>query len=183
MNHRRERHEKAGGLESAASPGEAGMGSSAHGSHGGKHMPYLSLTVSLIVSFAAMYLIMYAMADRWSNVYFNLSNVYMTGLMAGSMVPIMLLTMPSMFRNKRLNAAAWIVGVGLLGLCWFGLRAEAGVGDRQFLRAMIPHHSAAIQMCQESDISDPRVKKLCEEIVSSQEREIAEMKALLGEKK
>ncbi|HQH28168.1 MAG TPA: DUF305 domain-containing protein, partial [Oligoflexia bacterium] len=62
------------------------------------------------------------------------------------------------------------------------LRAEAGVGDRQFLRAMIPHHSAAIQMVKESSLSDPRVRKLGEGIISSQEREIAEMKALLAEK-
>ena len=46
---------------------------------------------------------------------------------------------------------------------------------------MIPHHSAAIQMCNESSLTDPRVKKLCEQIVASQEREIAEMKALLAE--
>jgi uncharacterized protein (DUF305 family) len=47
------------------------------------------------------------------------------------------------------------------------------------MRAMIPHHSAAIQMCKQSSLSDPRVRKLCDGIVSSQEREIAEMKALL----
>lgn len=46
---------------------------------------------------------------------------------------------------------------------------------------MIPHHSAAIQMCNEPNLSDPRVKKLCEQFVSSQEREIAEMTALLEE--
>lgn len=153
------------------------------GEHGVKHSPYIGLLVSVAVSYAAMYLIMYAMADSWRNVYFNLSNVYMTGLMAGSMVPIMLLTMPGMFKNKRLNAAAWTAGAVLLALSWFGLRTEAGVGDRQFLRAMIPHHSAAIQMAQESAITDPRVKKLAEEIISSQEREISQMKALLAEKK
>lgn len=158
-----------------------------HADSGKKHphqgRPYTLLLISLAVSYAAMYLIMYAMADRWDHVYFNLSNVYMTGLMAGSMLPIMLATMPGMFKNKRANAGLWVASVAVLGGCWLLLRAEAGVGDRQFLRAMIPHHSAAIQMCNESDISDPRVKKLCEQIVSSQEREIAEMKALLEENK
>lgn len=144
---------------------------------------YIMLAVSLGASYAAMYMIMYAMADRWNHVYFNLSNVYMTGLMAGSMLPIMLLTMPGMFKNKKGNIALWAVAVTVLAGCWFLLRAEAGVGDRQFMRAMIPHHSAAIQMCRESSLSDPRVRKLCEGIISSQEREIAEMKALLKEKK
>jgi len=181
-------HEQHGLKSGGTKTGHAGMAghagaSLAQSAHGGGHNPYVGLLVSLAVSFAAMYLIMYAMADRWSNVYFNLSNVYMTGLMAGSMVPIMLLTMPGMFKNKRANAALWVGAVVGLALCWFLLRAEAGVGNRQFLRAMIPHHSAAIQMAQESAITDPRVKKLVEEIISSQQREIAEMKALLAEKK
>lgn len=154
------------------------------GAHGGKHHnPYASLALSLAASYAAMYMIMYSMADRWNNVFLNLSNVYMTGLMAGSMLPIMLATMPGMFTSKRMNIAMWTASVGVLALFWVLLRAEAGVGDRQFMRAMIPHHAAAIQMCKESSLSDPRVRKPCEEIISSQEREIAEMKALLAEKK
>jgi uncharacterized protein (DUF305 family) len=143
----------------------------------------MTLLLSLGVSFFAMYAIMFSMADRWDNVYFNLSNVYMTGLMAGSMLPIMLATMSGMFKNRRVNAALWAVSVAVLGLFWMLLRNEAGVRDRQFLRAMIPHHSAAIQMCRESSLADPRVKKLCEEIVAAQEREIAEMKALLAERR
>lgn len=151
--------------------------------HSGEHKPYMALLLSLGVSFIVMYVIMYSMADRLSNVYFNLSNVYMTGLMAGSMLPIMLMTMPGMFKNMKMNAALWTASVAVLALFWLLLRYEAGVGDRQFLRAMIPHHSAAIQMCKESALTDPRVRKLCEEIVASQEREIAEMKELLAEKK
>lgn len=146
-----------------------------------EHSPYALLFVSVIASYLTMYMIMYAMADRWANVFFNLSNVYMTGLMACSMVPIMLLTMPGMFKNRKLNLGLWAGSIATLLFCWVSLRAEAGVGDRQFLRAMIPHHSAAIQMCQESSLSDPRVHRLCEQIVSSQEREIAEMKAILDE--
>lgn len=153
------------------------------GAHDGKHNPYTWLLISLAASYAAMYMIMYSMADRWANVYFNVSNVYMTGLMAGSMVPIMLLTMSGMYKNRKLNVAVWVGSAALLALCWFLLRAEAGVGDRQFLRAMIPHHSAAIQMAKQSSISDPRVRKLAEEIIASQEREIAEMKAILQETK
>ena len=148
--------------------------------HAGRN-PYLMLMVGTAASYAAMYLIMYSMVDRLDTVYFNLSNVYMTGLMAGSMVPIMLLTMSAMFANKRLNLALWVASAAVLVLCWFLLRAEAGVGDRQLMRAMIPHHSAAIQMAKESSITDPRLKKIVEDILSSQEREIAEMKAMLDE--
>ncbi|HYD01778.1 MAG TPA: DUF305 domain-containing protein [Phycisphaerales bacterium] len=130
-----------------------------------------------------MYFLMFGMVDRREHVYLNLSNVYMAGLMAASMVPVMLITMSSMFTDRKLNILCWAAGATLLALCWVLLRAEAGVGDRQFLRAMIPHHSAAIQMVRESDITDPRVRKLGDQILSSQEREIAEMKALLEENK
>lgn len=163
----------------AVSPGSPAT----HGGDHSGHRPYLMLWVSVAASYAAMYLLMYSMADRWANVYFNLSNVYMTGLMAGSMIPIMLLTMRGMFKDKRMNAVAWAASVVILAGCWMLLRAEAGVGDRQFLRAMIPHHSAAIQMAKESSITNPRVMKLTEDIISSQEREIAEMKALLAQRK
>lgn len=180
MKHGHESHEQHGKEHPRS---RAGGGASGHGGqhHGCK--PYVLLLVSLVVSYLVMYALMYSMADRWDHVYLNLSNAYMAGLMAGSMLPIMLLTMPGMFKNKRANLALWGASVLVLAGSWFLLRSERGVGDRQFLRAMIPHHSVAIQMCNESDISDPRVKKLCEDIVTSQEREIAQMKALLAEKK
>ena len=151
--------------------------------HRGKHGPYASLFVSLGVSYLVMFAVMYSMADRWSNVYFNLSNVYMTGLMAGSMLPVMLATMRQMFPDRKINAALWVASVAVLALFWALLRNEAGVGDRQFLRAMIPHHSAAIQMCEESSLTDPRVRRLCEQIVASQQGEITLMKTLLAERK
>ena len=46
---------------------------------------------------------------------------------------------------------------------------------------MIPHHAGAILMCENANIQDPEIKKLCEEIVASQQREIAQMKAKLIE--
>lgn len=152
-----------------------------HDSPSGQHRPYTALLVSLVVSYIVMYAIMYAMADRWSHVYLNLSNVYMTGLMAGSMLPIMLATMGGMFKNRRLNIALWVASAIVLAIFWVLLRNEAGVGDRQLLRGMIPHHSAAIQMCSESTLTDPRVSQLCQGIITSQEREITEMARLLAE--
>jgi uncharacterized protein (DUF305 family) len=69
------------------------------------------------------------------------------------------------------------------------LESDAGwclfaVGDIQFLKLMIPHHSGAVLMCREQSITDPQVKKLCSNIIQSQLAEIAEMKtrlAALGE--
>ena len=62
---------------------------------------------------------------------------------------IVLATMPGMFKNRKANVALWAASVAVLALFWALLRYDARVEDRQFMRAMIPHHSAAIQMCKQ----------------------------------
>jgi len=53
------------------------------------------------------------------------------------------------------------------------------VGNQQFLDSMIPHHSRAILLCEQSNITDPEIKDLCGEIVESQQQEIDQMKDIL----
>ena len=47
------------------------------------------------------------------------------------------------------------------GLAYGAMRTQAAVGDRQFLRSMIPHHSGAVLMCQQASLSDPEIRALC----------------------
>jgi hypothetical protein len=49
------------------------------------------------------------------------------------------------------------------------------------MKSMIPHHSIAINNARKASISDPRVRKLADEIIASQVREIAEMKLLIDD--
>ena len=44
---------------------------------------------------------------------------------------------------------------------------------------MIPHHSRAVLMCQESAITDPEVEDLCATIIETQLEEIAQMQEIL----
>ena len=53
------------------------------------------------------------------------------------------------------------------------------VGNQQFLHSMIPHHAAAILVCQQSSITDTRIQELCTEIVQTQKEEIRIMKELM----
>lgn len=55
------------------------------------------------------------------------------------------------------------------------------VGNDQFLRSMIPHHSHAILVCEEASIIDPEIEELCDQIIASQEEEIDIMKRMLDE--
>ncbi len=47
------------------------------------------------------------------------------------------------------------------------------------MKAMIPHHSIAILTSERAHIADPRVRKLADQVIESQRREIGEMKALI----
>ena len=47
------------------------------------------------------------------------------------------------------------------------------------MKSMIPHHSIAILTSERSEISDYRVCKLAEKIITAQRREIAEMEWLI----
>ena len=58
-------------------------------------------------------------------------------------------------------------------------RSQRPTGDVAYMKAMIPHHSIAILTSSRAHISDPRVRKLADEIISSQRREIAEMEGLI----
>lgn len=47
------------------------------------------------------------------------------------------------------------------------------------MKAMIRHHSIAINNARRADIRDPRVRKLADDIIAAQVREIREMKLLI----
>ena len=140
---------------------------------------YRNLAVMAVLSFIAMYALMYAMVDRFANVVTNLNQAYMAGLMTAPMVIIELLVMREMYGNKRLNAAFMGLGLLLLVGCFMFIRTQAGISDKEFLRSMIPHHAGAILMCEQASLRDPEIKKLCEEIRRSQQSEIDFMKAKL----
>ena len=145
---------------------------------GSTHYGHLALMV--VLSFAAMYVLMYAMVDRLPNAVANVNQAYMAALMTAPMMLIELLVMRGMYPRKGLNLA---VGAGavLLGLgAWFGIREQAAVADRQFLRSMIPHHAAAILMCEEATLRDAKVEALCRGIVANQSSEIDQMRELLA---
>lgn len=148
--------------------------------HAMKHDHYKHLLATTLINAVIMYLVMYTMIDGLADFYNNINQVYMVLMMAAPMVIIMLVDMKSMFANKRLNLALHIGAAALLILGFVGMRTQAAVGNTQFLRAMIPHHSGAILMCREARITDPEIQKLCETIIRSQLEEIDQMKTILN---
>lgn len=141
---------------------------------------YGRLGVMFLLHFIAMYVFMYAMVNSLSeNVYNSFNQVYMAGLMTASMGAIELILMGSMYPKKKWNAV--IVAISVLAVVgfWVAIREQTAIGDRQFIRSMIPHHSGAILMCRQGSIRDQELKDLCKNIISSQQQEIDQMKVIL----
>ena len=140
---------------------------------------YRRLAAMAVLSFIAMYVLMYAMVDSLASVYNNVNQAYMAGLMAAPMVVIELIVMRGMYHNARLNAVIIGTSVVVGVLLFVFIRQQTAVGDRQFLRSMIPHHSGAILMCEEASLEDVEIRKLCDGIIASQQQEIEQMKGIL----
>ena len=147
--------------------------------HSMKNGHYGRLGLMVAASFVAMYVLMYGMVDRFDNVFNNVNQVYMAGLMASAMVPIELGLMSTMYPDRKKNAIALALSVLVLATCGLLIRKQIAVGDQQFLRSMIPHHGAAVLMCNEAPVQDMRIIDLCRRILANQQAEIDEMKSYL----
>jgi len=141
---------------------------------------YLMLGLNLVASGVVMYFVMYTMIDTAADLYNNLNNLYMTLMMVTSMAILMLWMMRGMYPNRRLNLILSSSFALLFIFSLWAMRTQALIGDDQFLRSMIPHHSGAILMCEKSSIRDPEIKRLCEGIIASQTSEIVQMKGMLA---
>ena len=143
---------------------------------------YMMFGLNMVVSTIIMYLVMFEMIRGSGEFVQNINFFYMALTMAMPMGILMLLMMGSMYADKRLNLILYVALGLLFVLAFLAVRTQAAVGDKQFVRSMIPHHSGAILMCSQASLKDPEVRDLCfksDGIVQSQEREIAQMKQIL----
>ncbi len=145
---------------------------------------YTNFFLMLGASFVTMYVTMYLNTYAIDHVYFSLTRFYMTCMGIATMAVIMLFFMLNMYKNKKKNiailTACFVLFVTSLGL----VRTQAPiVGDLLWMKAMIPHHSIAILTSERADIQNPEVKKLAEDIIAAQKKEIEQMKLLIKELK
>lgn len=140
---------------------------------------YSRFFLMLGLSFLAMYITMFLNTYALDHVYFSLTRFYMSCLGISAMAVIMLSLMLNMYKSKKMNMAIYAGSFLLFVSALVLVRSQKPVGDVLWMKAMIPHHSIAILTSERADIDDPEVKKLAEEIIKTQRKEIAEMKSLL----
>ena len=140
---------------------------------------YTKFVLMLLGSFIAMYITMYFNTYEIDHVYFSLTRFYMACLGISAMAVIMLLFMLNMYKNKKKNIAIILGSLILFASALTLVRTQTPIGDVIYMKAMIPHHSIAILTSKRAYIKDPEVRKLADDIIKAQEKEIAEMKAFI----
>ena len=139
-----------------------------------------------IIQFIVMTLIgicfnpMNMLAYKFKDLYFSLTLFYGGLLMASNMTwshEIVHYLSMGMFDKKL-----FLFGIILSVIIVMIMRKQILVNDKQWLRRMIPHHSTALTTSNQimKKTKDKKIKKLANEIIETQEREIKLMKDMIN---
>lgn len=135
----------------------------------------------IAVSTAVMFFLMYQLVYTGDHALFSLTRLVSALVMGCVMTAVMLGFMWKMYQPttaKIVLLAAGVVG----GFVLIAVnRSQALVDDVDFMKAMIPHHSIAINNARKADIRDPRVRYLADRIIRDQVKEIEGMKRLIAD--
>ncbi|WNF23577.1 DUF305 domain-containing protein [Mesobacillus jeotgali] len=140
---------------------------------------YGRFALMVLTSTVIMFILMYLNAYSIDHVFFSETRLYMALIMGGVMAIVMLAFMLKMYTNKKVNISIFAGSALLIAVSLFLVRSQTTVDDTSWMKAMIPHHSIAILTSERAKIEDPRVKKLADEIIKAQRKEISEMKTLI----
>ncbi|KKN44231.1 hypothetical protein LCGC14_0695130 [marine sediment metagenome] len=148
------------------------------GMHGSYKKFFAMIGTSMVAMFFLMYLNSY---DILGHAWFSETRLFMTLIMGAAMIMIMLAFMLGMYKNSKVNIAIFLGAVlMLLSAVWL-VRSQITVTAVDYMEGMIPHHSIAILTSERARIDDSRVRKLADEIIKAQRREIKEMEWLIAD--
>jgi hypothetical protein len=135
----------------------------------------------LVTSTVIMFFLMYQLVYSFDHATFSLNRLVASLIMGCVMTVVMLGFMWPMYQGTGTKIAvvsiAALAGAALL----YVNRNQVLIGDTDFMRSMIPHHSIAINNARKAGIRDPRVRELADVIIESQLREISEMESLIDD--
>lgn len=149
-----------------------------HGTRGGYLRFFAMIATASVAMFLLMYLNSYQILDH---AWFSETRLFMTLIMASSMMVVMLTFMLGMYPSGSLNIGIYVLAAALFGASLWLVRSQATVTGVDYMEGMIPHHSIAILTSERADIEDLRVRELADEIIDAQRREIKEMEWLIAD--
>ncbi len=157
----------------------AGRQAKQTGSANGK--PYWRFMAMIATSTIVMFVLMYLNTYALDHVFWSETRFWMALVMGAAMMVVMLAFMWGMYPSRARNLIVLAAAAATFGGALWLVRSQTSITDTEYMSAMIPHHSIAIMTSERAQISDPRVRRLADEIAATQRREIAEMKALIAD--
>ncbi|QCK17085.1 DUF305 domain-containing protein [Mangrovivirga cuniculi] len=125
-----------------------------------------------------MYTHSYQVIDHF---WYSETRLFMTIIMGGAMIIIMLSYMLHMYKDKSKNMAIFALGFLMIGGSIWLVRSQVTVTGTDYMEGMIPHHSIAILTSERAQIKDVRVRELANDIIKAQRKEIMEMQWLIDD--
>ena len=144
-----------------------------------KGMSWGRFAAMIAASTVIMFFLMYQLVYSLDHAEFSVNRLVASLVMGCVMTVVMLGFMWSMYEGQGTKITVAVTAALLGVILLFVNREQAVIGDVRFMKAMIPHHSIAINNARKASISDPRVRRLADQIIESQVREIAEMQLLV----
>lgn len=151
-----------------------------YSAHAMPSMGWWRFTAMITTSTLIMFPLMYQLVYSPDHLTFSLNRALASLVMGCVMTIVMLAYMWQMYRGLGTKLVVLVVAALAAATLLYVNRTQALIGDLNFMRSMIPHHSIAINNALRSDLHDARVRELAKGIISSQLREIAQMKALIS---
>ena len=147
--------------------------------HHGSYLKFFAMiATSTVVMFFLMYLHSYQILDH---AWFSETRLFMTLIMAAGMIVVMLTFMLGMYKKRGANIAIFAGAGVLFAVALYFVRSQVTVTGVDYMEGMIPHHSIAILTSERAGIEDPRVRKLADDIIKAQRKEIKEMEWLIND--
>ncbi|MGB7404162.1 MAG: DUF305 domain-containing protein [Pacificimonas sp.] len=144
-------------------------------------MSYGRFAAMIFTSTVIMYGLMYLNTYALDHVFYSQTRMWMALYMGAMMAIIMLAFMLGMYKKSKVNIGIFVSAALVFAGSLYLVRSQDTVGDTAYMKAMIPHHSIAILTSERAGIDDARVRKLANDIIRAQRREIAEMKWLIDD--
>lgn len=128
-----------------------------------------------------MFFLMYQLVYSFDHVMFSMNRFIASLVMGSVMTAVMLSFMWKMYKGLGTKIAVLTTAIVLGASLLYMNRNQTVIDDVEFMQSMIPHHSIAINNARKAQISDPRVRKLADDIIEAQVLEIEAMKQLISD--
>ena len=151
---------------------------------GAKHNPIVGVVVMIIASIIIGYYLTMTIILR-NDKTDNRNKLYQSLLM-GFWMGLIELLMVGLLMQIWMPSFTVILVLLIIGIILFTalIYWQIGINENQFMLSMIEHHSMAIAMAEQikPKTQDPKLRKIVDNILESQQREIDQMQGILDEK-